>query len=163
LFERDESGEYTVQGTLEDNRPVVTAFVVREGETRKRYGMGAMLPDGGALETRRALMSEQAAELARHGGFYVRSGVRADEAQVSVEGTVGAGREWRPERVTVVRGPESRAYSRLDDVPAPYSALVRSWVANQGFERVGFWDYWRRNGQLPDLDWSLLAAFAAIA
>ncbi len=54
LLERDGSGEYTVQGTLEDNEPVVTAFVVRRGESKRRFDMGTRLPDGGALEDRRA-------------------------------------------------------------------------------------------------------------
>ena len=41
--------------------------------------------------------------------------------------------------------------------------MVRSWVENQGFRRVGLWGYWRRFGRLPGVDWGLLAAFAAIA
>ncbi len=40
---------------------------------------------------------------------------------------------------------------------------IRAWIANQGFERVGLLGYWWRHGRLPDVDWSLLAAFAAIA
>ena len=40
---------------------------------------------------------------------------------------------------------------------------IRAWVANQGFERVGLLGFWWRHGRLPDVDWSLLAAFAAIA
>ena len=163
LLERDGSGEYTVQGTLEDNEPVVTAFVVRRGESKRRFDMGARLPDGGALEDRRARMADRAAALARRGGFYVRSDDPADGARVSVEGEIRPGRAWLPERVTVVRGSQERVYSRLEDVPAPYGELVRSWVDNQGFERVGLWGYWRRHGRFPDLDWSLLAAFAAIA
>jgi hypothetical protein len=163
LLERDGSGEYVVQGTLENNQPVVTAFLVRQGEPRTRYGLGARLPEGGALEARRARLAEQAAVLARRGGFYVRSVVPADGAQVSVEGTVGPRRDWRPESITILHGSEARVYRRLEDVPAPYGTLARSWVAHQGFERVSLWESWRRNGRLPDLDWSLLAAFAAIA
>jgi hypothetical protein len=163
LLERDESGEYTVQGTLENDEPVVTAFVVRRGESKRRFEIGTRLPEGGTLEARRASMAERAAALARRGGFYLRTDDPAGGAQVSVEGTIRPGRDWLPERVTVVRGSEGRVYARLEDVPAPYGELVRSWVVNQGFERVGLWGYWRRHGRFPDLDWSLLAAFAAIA
>jgi hypothetical protein len=163
LLERDDSGEYTVQGTLENNEPVVTAFVVRRGDVKKRFDMGAKLPEDYALEARRAGMAERAAALARRGGFYVRSDDPVAGARVSVEGTIGPGRAWLPERVAVVRGSQQRVYDRLEDVPAPYGQVVRSWVTNQGFERVGVWDYWRRHGHFPDLDWSLLAAFAAIA
>jgi hypothetical protein len=163
LLERDGSGEYIVQGALEDDRPVVTAFVVRRGEAKTRYDMGTRLPEGGALETRRARMAERAAALARRGGFYVCSDDPAVGERVSVEGTIRPGRDWLPERITIARGSEERAYSRLEDVPTPYGELVQSWVVNQGFERVNLWDYWRRHGRFPDLDWSLLAAFAAIA
>jgi hypothetical protein len=163
LLEREGSVEYLVQGTLEDDRPVVTAFVVRRGETRTRYGVGARLPEGGPLETRRIRMAEEAAARVRRGGFYVRSVVPVDGTQVSVAGTLGPGRDWLPAHVTLVRGSNARTYNRLEDVPEPYEALVKSWVANQGFQRVGLWDYWRRHRRLPDLDWSLLAAFAAIA
>ena len=85
-----------------------------------------------------------------------------DGAQVSVEGRVGPGRAWQPKRVTIEAG-GGTGLSPAGGCPAPYGAIARSWVANQGFERIGLWDYWRRSGQLPDLDWSLLAAFAAIA
>jgi hypothetical protein len=163
LLERDGSGEYTVQGTLEHDKPVVTAFVVRRSEAKQRFDIGARLPEGGALESRRARMTEQAAALARRGGFFVSSDDLDAGVRVSVEGKIGPGPAWLPERVTVVRGMEERVYNHLEDVPAPYVELARSWVANQGFERVGLWDYWRRHRRLPELDWSLLAAFAAIA
>src|SRR5262249_7706221 len=41
LLERDGSGEYTVEGTLEADQPVVTAFVVSRGGAKRRYDMGA--------------------------------------------------------------------------------------------------------------------------
>ena len=108
-------------------------------------------------------MAERAAALARRGGFYVRSDDPTAGARVSVEGTIGPGRDWLPSRVIIVRDSQEHIYSRLEEVPAPYGGLVRSWIANQGFERIGLWEHWRRHGRLPDLDWSLLAAFAAIA
>jgi hypothetical protein len=163
LLERDQTGEYTVQGTLEDDRPIVTALVVRRGDAKERFDMGARLPEGGALEIRRAKMAERAAAIVRRGGFYVRSDDPATGARVSVEGQIRPGRDWQADRVSVVLGTLEQDYSRIEDVPAPYCELVRSWVANQGFERVGLWGYCRRHGHLPDLDWSLLAAFAAIA
>ena len=36
-------------------------------------------------------------------------------------------------------------------------------VANQGVERTGVIRYLRQHGRLPDLNWAMLAAFAAIA
>ncbi len=58
---------------------------------------------------------------------------------------------------------ETRVFDHPEDAPAPYSEKIRAWVANQGFERVGLLGFWWRHGRLPDVDWSLLAAFAAIA
>jgi hypothetical protein len=163
LLERDGPHEYVVQGSLENGRPVVTKFIARRDGAERRFNLGDRLPEGEGLETRRARMAERAAVVARRGGFYAGSADAGDGASVSVEGTIRPGRAWLPERVTLVRGSEERVYTRLGDVPAPHGERVRSWVANQGFERVGLWDYWRRHGRLPDLDWALLAAFAAIA
>src|SRR5579885_822260 len=109
------------------------------------------------------IIAERAAAPARRGGFSVRSDEPADETRVSVEGRIRPGRDRPPERVTIRHGSQERVYSRMEDVPAPYGELVRSWVADRGFERVGLWEYWRRHGRPPELDRSLLAAFAAIA
>jgi hypothetical protein len=51
----------------------------------------------------------------------------------------------------------------LADVPSPFADKAQSLVANQGFERVNLLRYWLDHGSPPDLDWALLAAFAAIA
>ena len=59
LLERDGGAEYTVQGTLEKGQPVVTAFVVRRGESSRRYEAGARLPDEKGLEARLARLTER--------------------------------------------------------------------------------------------------------
>jgi hypothetical protein len=163
LRERDGSSEYTVQGTLEADRPVVTAFLIRQGGTSRRFEAGARLPDETGLEARFARLTERATALARRGGFFVESVDPASGNRLSVEGTIRPDQTWQPGRVSITEGSETRAFERPEDAPSPYAEMVRAWVANQGFERVGLLGFWWRHGRLPDVDWSLLAAFAAIA
>jgi len=163
LREREGSSEYTVQGTLEEGQPVVTAFIVRHGESSRRFETGARLPDETGLEARFARLTQRAAALARRGGFFVESVDPATGSSVSVEGSIRSDRTWQPSRFSIREGSETRVFEHLEDVPAPHAERVRDWVANQGFERVGILGFWWRHGRLPDVDWSLLAAFAAIA
>jgi hypothetical protein len=163
LTERDGPAEYTVQGTIEKGQVVVTALLVRQGETRKRYEIGAEVPQGEGLADRRDRMARRAAALALRGGFFVESVDPNTGAAVSVAGRIGAGRTWEPERIRIIEGAHDRTFHHPDEVPAPYGEQVRSWVANQGFHRVPIWEAWRGRGRLPGVDWGLLAAFAAIA
>ncbi len=152
-----------MQGTLEEGRPVVTAFLVRDGESSRRFETGAKLPDEKGLEARFARLTERATALARRGGFFVESVDPATGTRVSVEGRIRSDQTWQPSRVSITEGLETRVFEHPEDAPAPYSERIRAWVDNQGFERVGLLGFWWRHGRLPDVDWSLLAAFAAIA
>jgi hypothetical protein len=163
MREREGSSEYTVQGTLEEGRPVVTALVVRDGKSSRRFETAAELPDEKGLEARFARLRERAAALARRGGFFVESVDPATRTRVSVEGSIRSDQTWQPSRISITQGLETRVYEHPEETPALYSERIRAWVANQGFERVGLLGFWWRHGRLPDVDWSLLAAFAAIA
>jgi hypothetical protein len=163
LRERDRSSEFTVQGTLEDDRPVVTAFIIRHGKSSRRFESGAKLPDLPGLEERLERLTERATTLVRRGGFFVESVDPATGKTVSVEGQIRANQTWQPSRVSITQGRETRVFDNPEHAPAPYSETIRAWVDNQGFERVGLLNYWWHHGRLPDVDWSLLAAFAAIA
>jgi hypothetical protein len=163
LLERDGSSEYTVQGTLEQGQPVVTAFVVSRNGSSKRYGTGAKLPEGEGLETPHARMTERATELARRGGFYVESVDPDSGHKLSVDGSVGPNQTWIPDRIRITEGGETRVFEHRGEIPAEYRERFDGWMDNQGFERVGLLGHWWRHGRLPDVDWSLLAAFAAIA
>jgi hypothetical protein len=162
MQERDGLDTYTVQGSLEHNEPLVTALVVRHGERTTSFGIGAGLPDE-RLEARRAQMAERAAALARPGGFFVRSEDAARRSSVSASGRLRTDRTWQLQRVEISDDDGRHVYGSQDAIPPPYDDLVRSWVDNQGFQRVGLWGYWRNYGRLPGVDWGLLAAFAAIA
>jgi hypothetical protein len=162
MMERDGSDEYTVQGSLEHEEPVVTAFLVRHGATTTKFGMGARLPDE-RLQRRRAEMAERAAALARREGFFVRSQDATARCTVSASGRLRPDRSWQLQRVEISNDAGQHVYTSQDAIPPPYGDVVRSWVENQGFQRVSLWGSWRRSGHLPDVDWGLLAAFAAIA
>jgi hypothetical protein len=163
LLEREGSCEYTVQGTLEKSEPVVTALVVREGGTSRRLEPGANLPEDEALGVRMTRLAERATVLTRRGGFYVESVDSLTGNRVSVEGTIRSDQTWLPSRFRITEGSQTHVFERQESVPAEYSERVRGWIANRGFERIGLVSYWWRYGRLPDVDWSLLAAFAAIA
>jgi hypothetical protein len=163
LLERDGTSEYTVQGTLEKNEPVVTAFIVRQGGRSRRFEPGANLPHDEGLAARLARLAERATALAGRGGFYVESVDIVTGGGVGVEGTIERDQTWRPSRFRITDGKQTHIFERQEDLPAPDGERVRAWIANQGFERVGLVSYWWRHGSLPDIDWSLLAAFAAIA
>jgi len=163
LLEREGSSDYTVQGTLEKGQPVVTAFVVRHGGLSRRFESGAKLPNEEGLEARLARLAERATALTRHGGFYVESVDPVTRKRVSVEGSIRSDQTWQPSRFSITQGLETHVFERQEDVPAADSERIRAWIANQGFERVGLPGYWWRHGRLPDVDWALLAAFAAIA
>ena len=163
LLERDGPDEYTVQGTLEQDHAVVTGFTVRRGETSRRFELGAKLPEGEGLEVRRDRMAQRAATLTSRGGFFVQSVDPDTGTLVSAEGTIGADRTWKPERISLVTGTEERIFDHPEDVPEPHGEQVRAWIDNQGFQRVQIWNVWPGNGQRAGIDWGLLAAFAAIA
>jgi hypothetical protein len=163
LCERDGSTEYTVQGTLEEGRPVITALIVRDGDSSRRFETVAKLPDEQGLEGRFTELTERAAALTRRGGFFVESVDPATGTRVNVEGSIGSDQTWQASRLSITQGAETRVFDHPEDAPAPYSEQVRAWIANQGFERVGLAGFWWQHGRLPDVDWSLLAAFAAIA
>jgi hypothetical protein len=163
LREREGSTEYTVQGTLEKDQPVVTAFIVRQGDSFQRFETAAGRSGFEGLATRLERLTERAAAIARRGGFFVESVDAVTGKSVSVEGKVGPDQTWHPSRIRVTQESQSQILERPEELPAPDSERVAAWVANQGFERIGILSYWWRHSSLPDVDWSLLSAFAAIA
>jgi hypothetical protein len=159
LSEREGTNRYTVAGTVEGGQPLVTAFVVAQGDRVQTYGMGDVVPTG--LQDRRHGLMARAEALAERGGFFIEA---ANEGvTLTMEGRLGPDRSWLPERIWVTQAGSVQTYDRLEQVPEPLGSRLRSWIANQGLERVSLVKYGREHGRLPDLDWAMLAAFAAIA
>jgi hypothetical protein len=163
LLERDGGSEYTVQGTIEDDTPVVTALIVRHAGENRRYEAGAMVPHEDGLEIRFARMTQRAVDLTRRGTFFVESLDPVKGQTLRVEGTIQPDRTWLPSRISITDGTQSHVFAHQRDIPGEYTDRVDAWVRNRGFQRIGLLDHLARHGRLPDVDWSLLAAFAAIA
>ncbi len=163
LLERDRSSEYTVQGTVEKGQPVVTGLIIRRGGSSMRFETAAELPKEQGLEARFTRLVQRATELTRHNGFYVESVDPVTGHRVSVEGSIRVDQTWQPSRFSITQGLDTRVFEREEDCPAADSGRIHAWIANQGFERVGLLGHWWRHGRLPDVDWALLSAFAAIA
>jgi hypothetical protein len=125
--------------------------------------MGADLPAGEGLESRRDRMLHRAAELARQGGFFVQSADPITGVALSVQGRIRENGTWKAERIGLKQDEKESSFLDPAELPSPYDEQARSWVANQGFQRASIWRFWRQFGRLPAVDWSLLAAFAAIA
>ena len=150
---------YTVKGTLEKGHPLVTAFLVDDGNDVESYGIGDPVPPRLQLRRRRLLNRVQA--LAGRGRFFVED--TEDGATLMAEGRIASDRSWQPQRFSVTQGSNVSHYNRLEDVPEVFAVRFRALVDNRGIERVNLLGYARRHGRLPDIDWALLAGLIAIA
>ena len=156
-YMQDERGvRYTVKGTLEGSRPLITEFSVLRGQKRDVYRLGKAEPPPHLLPERDRLTA-QALALLEPGRFLVELHEGAERLRIS--GRVEADRTWRTER-TELFGPDG---ARRPDVPPAWQARAVALESGQGVENVGVLGYYRQRGRLPPLDWALVAGFIAIA
>ena len=97
----------------------------------------------------------------RPGEFYMRT--RAESgAELTARGN--GRRRLASDRfqITETDG-KSRSYPRLEDVPADYRDQLSELMRHEGVEHKSLFNYVRKHGSLPQLDWFTLVAFAAIA
>ena len=149
----------TVRGTLENGRPLVTSFIVRTGEDEQRFAMGESIP----LDLQPQYQRMVAAALARveRGGFFVRH--RQEQSILVVEGDVDSDGSWRPAAFSARAGDRVSSWRRLEEIPEPLASTFTELVRNHGVKHQNLFRYLFAHGQLPDLDWALLAAFVSIA
>ncbi len=154
----------TIKGTIEDDAPLITAYVVERGdesvERAEQFSRLGDLPT--ALQAPFQSLTQQAVVLAQPNRFTI---VDTEEGrQLSVVGRIDASRRWYPERFTLTPpGGESQVFASLAAVPEPFRARFQQLLEHQGLRLVGLLGYYRRHGALPPLDWAMLASFAAIA
>ena len=161
-FELSESrggDRYTIKGTVEPGQTLITEFVASRGPEPERFGMHAAVPAD--LAAVRQGLVDRANSLAREGRFFVED--TQDGVQVRLVGQVLADQTWKLDRIEVLQGGQAQSYDRLEDLPAAAAGRAQSLFAYQGVERVGMLGYLWEHGRLPDLNWAILAAFAAIA
>ena len=80
-----------------------------------------------------------------------------------VEGDVDPDGSWRPVAFSVQEGDQLSSWTKLEEIPEPLASTFAELVRNHGVEHESLPGYLFAHGQLPDLDWALLAAFASIA
>lgn len=149
---------YIVKGTIENERPLITAFVVERHGRREVYKLGDELPT--ALLPVHRRVTEQAVAMIEPGRFCVQTA--AAGATLTMRGAIAPDRSWRPDRF-VITGTGGGSYTRIDEVPAPWADTFRAWTAHQGLQPVQLAAYVRQEGRLPPLDWAMVATLVAIA
>ncbi|MBX9790491.1 MAG: Nramp family divalent metal transporter [Pirellulales bacterium] len=160
LAERDGPATYLLQGSVDnDGAAVVTAFAVERDGSRTNYDSLQEIPR--ELLARRRAMVNRALQLAQPGKFTVE----ALDASGSIwgAGEIRPDGSWHLTRVAETRDGIRREHVSLDEKAEPALGRLREICRNRGFERQQLASYWREHGRLPDLDWGMLAAFAAIA
>jgi len=163
VSERAGSTLYTVRGTIERGRTLVTEFVIDRAGKPEKYKMGAELPADS--QGRRDRLVSRAETLTSRGGFFVEYTFFRSEQPVmlTIEGTIASDQAWQVQSVAISGDQPERRFQRLEDLPEPERAYARSLVENQGVVRANVIGYVREHGRLPNLDWAMLAAFASIA
>jgi hypothetical protein len=164
LTRHDSTTRLTIKGTMEDDAPLVTAYLVdRTAGGKKRvdkFDTLDALP--ASLQTEFEQLTDQAVAMAQPNRFTIRD--TQDGVEISMSGTIDPSRTWHPERLEIAKSAvQVEEYERLDDVPEPFRGRFEELLKNQGLELVGLVGYVRQHGSLPPLDWAILAAFAAIA
>ena len=165
LTEHDGPSVYTVRGTLEDGQPLVTSFIVRTGENKQSFAMGdSISPD---LQPRYQRMVAAAMARVEQKGFFVRHRQedqhQQEERTLVVEGDVDSDGRWMPVAFSAQEGDQLSSWTKLEEIPEPLASTFTELVRNRGVEHKNLLGYLFSGGQLPDLDWALLAAFASIA
>ena len=160
LTEHDGATTYLLQGSLaDDDAAVVTAFAVELDGTRTNYDSLEKVPR--ALLDRRRAMIAQAIELAHPDKFTVE--VFDAHGLIWGTGDITPDGAWHLTRVAETHDGVRRNYISYDRMPEPALGRLQEICRNRGFERRQLGGYWYQHGRLPDLDWGMLAAFAAIA
>ena len=145
----------TVKGTLENGQPLVTSFIVHTGENERSFAMGESIPPD--LEPQYQRMVAAALARVERGGFFVRH--RREQSTVVVEGDVDSDGSWRPAAFSVQEGDRVSRWRSLEEIPEPLASTFAELVRNQGVKHESLLGYLSTHGQLPPLDWALLAAF----
>ena len=157
LTEREGEVSYTVRGTVEATGTVVTEFRVGE----ELYKISAQIPP--EQEERRRQMVARAEDLAQPERFFVEE-VEGQVALILEGGINEDDRSWLLEQVTVRDQDGQHSYHQLSDIPdEAIREKARELAQTQGIRRVQLIGYVHEKGRLPNLDWAIIATFAAIA
>lgn len=150
----EENGvHYVIKGTKERPGTIIGDFRV-DGESKMKDTSNTLLAKRNELERRAVAMLVP-------GEFFVENHTDSG-AILSAAGTIDDGWHARQFHVITADGVQ-HTYNRLDMVPSEYRSTLAELVAHQGVEHKSLWRYFRQHGRLPELDWFMVVAFAAIA
>jgi hypothetical protein len=160
------SGVYTVKGTMSDNGlPEFLGFIEHvPGKPLRSFGRMEQVP--WALRNYRDDMLMEVRQLCQNGRFLVEDfDVKQVEPTYAIAGDVTPGGDWIPASFALTpQDGERQEYAELDDVPDPRAERFRELLDNRGLVHVNAVAYMREHeGRLPDLDWTMVAGFIAIA
>jgi len=149
-----------VRGSFRDGTPEVVGFSVDEaGRTRDYTDLASVPP---ALRERREQLAAEAARLAVPAGFYVRS--THGPERITLRGKAAADGAWElGQAETTAPDGTAKTYASLAEMPPPLAARCRNMLEHHGNEDVNLLGYLWRQGRFPELEWTVLAAFAAYA
>ena len=153
VTEHEGSNVYTIKGTIENGQALVIDFDVPEGEVTDD-----VLEQHEAARQR---LVGRAQDLAQEGRFFVED--TKEDVTLRIGGIITPERIWQPDKIEIEEADGPKRYSRLEEVPGIPGEKARALVKYQGAQRVSLFGYVRQHGRLPDLNWAILAAFAAIA
>ena len=94
---------------------------------------------------------------AQKGQFFVKK--IESELVLIVEGEIREDNSWRPTTFSVREKGQIFRYDEIEQIPAIHRSRFRSLVEKQGLEEQNLLTYLKEKGEIPSLDWALLAGF----
>jgi hypothetical protein len=143
---------YLIKGTEEPTGIIIGEFRANGTNLTKN------VPED--LKEKFAALKEHARSLLHPGRFFFETKTESG-AVLAARGAVDDG--WRPDEFMVTSDGKTETYRHLDDVPPAYQGQLEELVYHEGVEHKSLAGYVSRHGELPQLDWFTLVAFAAIA
>ncbi len=157
LTEQHDDILYRIRGTVEETETVVTEFTAGN----QMFRMDQEIP--AEFDVRYQELKTRAEKLALADRFYMEQ--IDGPISLTAEGTIDPqDKSWQFEQVTIRSEDGSNTYRQLADIPnQALQKELQERIENQGLRRVQLIGYIQEHGELPDLDWALIATFASIA
>ncbi len=166
--QRQAGTTYTLKGVVNDGRAELFEVVIKDasGRQEKLESIENLSP---AVQASISAWLQEATGMCARGKFFVEDHVEEGLSRV-IRGRVEKDGRWLVDEYAIAhRKAEQDAwvatpYATLAEVPEAHRAAMEELVRNRGTQIESLPVYMREhNGRLPDLDWMMLASFAAIA
>lgn len=158
LIGREGTTSYRLQGTVVNG--VVTASVFDWRPKGRWHGVPAKQAGTGEAARWKEQLSQRAISLSRPDRFLVER--VTEDRTLQVSGKIVDAR-WQTDSASIRSKSGTQEFASIAELPESERTIAAGLTEHRGFERVGLWSYWIRERRLPDVDWGIVAAFAAIA